>query len=140
MTREINQAIAKALHGDTLVFHDDLMATSREKLDECLRSGWFGWDNILVGESAESFCVKLPDYSGKIQYAWFLAKKIAEKTNKFYISNFCKKNKWDAHYEDSNGQWVEIEAETAPEAICLLFLELKEVHFEKRWYRGQVGW
>jgi hypothetical protein len=127
-TLEVDKEVARILYDDILVFDDKLrlMSTSQNRLKDSISSGWIGMDNTIVGEPV-SFCLELPRYSCSIENAWLLVNKIIKKSD-FYLDNYCKDRisnetmSWRANYKKLGEMWVSVEAETAPMAICLMFL------------------
>lgn len=116
---------------DSLVvdFKHMLFASGEDRLQESLDSGGVGVDNIVMGE-AESFCLKLPEFSTDIAAAWRLAEQLAI-DYEFYIVNYKTERirGWCANYRRYQQEWNSIDADTAPLAITRAYLKVRGVEF-----------
>lgn len=128
---EIDLMVAKMLWGLELVLYtkdrERLIATSVNRLEESLDSGWIGYDSRSINDP-ESFCIELPEYSTRLGKASIL---LDEMTKNGHISIIGTSEKWTVRFSEFTGRNnLEdcISCNTLPLAICKSFLQFKNVN------------
>lgn len=116
--------IARLVYGNHIVYNERnrLIASSQERLDESLESGYVGWDNIGRND-LPSFCILLPYYTISMKDAWGLVEVAIRDDYEFRLT--ARNDEYVAEFK-MNDDWLCRTSKSGSMAICKAFILFKE--------------